>query len=192
MRQIASDVLADGGGYERRIASRPRPENRVFLAIPIIAINAIVIRLMHVLVDAEVNLHIARHVKVRLGVVVLSRQLHPMIGFDPVRTAGLAQVCFPAPFHLYADDTRPKQASRNRGDISPFTSHFPFQANGTAINELLHPLPMNDDLGKRDFAIGAENHLKCRVCSRGIAIEFGGTLDIQQSGKHIHPINLIL
>ncbi len=61
------------------------------------------------------------------------------------------------------------------------------QTDGLAIDELLHALAVDDDLGERNLPVGAENHLERRIFARSPAIEIGGAIDMQQTGKHSHP-----
>ena len=58
VRQAALDVLPDSRRDEVGVVAAARAEDAVFLAVPIIRVGGIVIRLVHVLVDAEVQPHL--------------------------------------------------------------------------------------------------------------------------------------
>ncbi len=109
--QAAADVLAHGGRDEMGVGAAARPENPVLFAIPVQPVGGVVVGLVHVLVDAEIQLdrRIARpgrHPDDRLGLGV---RRDPQLAefLDPVAAAGLLNVGLAATFRLHGDRAGP-------------------------------------------------------------------------------------
>ena len=101
--QAAADVLAYRGRHEVGVVAAARAEDAVLLAVPVVPVGGVVVRLVHVLVDAEVEAHLC---SIRPGTGDRPHRsrcrLHPQPGkrLDPVTATGLADVGLAAAFHL--------------------------------------------------------------------------------------------
>jgi len=104
---------------------------------------------------------------------------------DPVAAARLAQIGFPASFHLDADPACFENAPRYCGDVGPFSSRLLRQPDGITLDQFLRAGSMQDHLRKRNLPVGAEGNLERGIPAGGLAVKLSRADDLQKLGKRL-------
>ena len=187
VRQPGVRVLAHRRRDEVGVVAAARAEDPVLLAVPGIRIGGVVIRLVHVLVDAEVDLDLGAGGDTGPGGGAgRGVQHHRAELLDPVAAVGPADVGLAAALHLNRDLPRPGQAGRHVDNVLGRRFHGGGGADGVAIDQMPSPVGMDDDLWERDFAVGAQGDREFGILSRGLADEAGGRVDAKKPRENGH------
>ena len=126
MGQAAPSVLAHGGRNEMGVGSTARAEDRILLTVPITLVDRVIVGLMHVLVDAEIQLdrRIAGTAGDPEGWCRFGprREAQLTEALDPVAAASLVEVGLATPFRLDLDLARSQRAGRDARRVNVFTA----------------------------------------------------------------------
>ena len=188
MRQIAADVLACGSGDEVGVGAAPGTKDAVLLTIPVLAIGGVVVGLVHVLVDAEVQLDRRStgtlcNLDHRLGLGA-GQDAQPLKGLDPVLAAGLTDIGLAAAFRLHGDLARPQQPGRDAGAVQVVAA-VDFEAQRVALEQLRAAAGVQDQLREGDRSVAAESDAKGRILAGVVAAQRVGQFNAEDAGKNV-------
>jgi len=187
--QTAVQVSPNRVRHEIGVVAAARTEDAVLLAVPAEPVDGVVVRLVHVLVNAEVNLDLRRVRPDRGGARRARRPLDRQCSerLDPVAAAGTAPVGLPAPLHPDVDLARAEQAGGDRRPVSRSVRPVGNAGDRVAVEHPLTRGTARDHLRKGHVAVGRERDLKGGTATaRGFAREVGRKDDFDDFGKHGH------